>query len=87
MDNIITPTIHLNGTGAETLSSEYETAYLEFLKFRHALCSVTFHGRDYYVRDGDWAIAAEQRQEIHRMIGEVEQYIDAIRQSIHDQIQ
>jgi hypothetical protein len=45
------PTIHLNGTGAKTLSSELETAYRALCAAIDAVQAITVHGRDYYLQN------------------------------------
>lgn len=44
------PTLHLNGTGKQSLLSELETAHAAVTAAIDALRQVTVHGRDYYVQ-------------------------------------
>lgn len=46
------PTVHLNGTGKEALIKEVAEARFALGEALGRLCSMTVHGRDYYVQDG-----------------------------------
>ena len=56
-----TPTIHLNGTGAETLYAEYNAVRDALTKARKALEDATCNARDFYVQ-GDTAYAAAKAE-------------------------
>lgn len=45
-----TPTIHLNGTSAESLAQQYEHARNKVRDAIEALAHVDIHGRDYYLQ-------------------------------------
>jgi hypothetical protein len=47
------PTIHLNGTGADTLLAEYERALDALDDAYEAVSQITVHARDYYVQGND----------------------------------
>jgi len=47
------PTIHLNGTGAETLKREIEAAVDAVGTAMRAVANMTVHGRDYYPQGPD----------------------------------
>ena len=57
-DTLVIPTVHMNGTGKETLLREYVNAMNAVEKAVEALAQVTVHGRDYYVQGPDWIHAA-----------------------------
>jgi hypothetical protein len=47
------PTVHLNGTGRQSLSDEYMAAYTAARRAFDALCDATCNARDYYVQGDD----------------------------------
>lgn len=83
MKDLQLPTIHLNGTGAQTLRDHYERADDALYEFIEAFQAIEFNARDYYV-DGPeaWGKAVEARQEINRNICEIQYYIDAHRDGL-----
>lgn len=88
MTAIRTPTIHLNGTGAQDL----EESYLAQLKAVNAaidtLAANPPSGRDYYVQ-GDNAIqeAIDQHSNRRKMLVDISQELQTILISIADQIE
>ena len=52
------PTVHLNGTGKETLLKENVRILSAIADLREAISDCTFHGRDYYVQDNNPAMDA-----------------------------
>jgi hypothetical protein len=68
------PTVHLNGTGRESLRQQYQAAYLTLAPAIAALQQTTPHGRDYYPQDDGQingpayqAARAEHAERIHRL--------------------
>lgn len=47
---IMTPTIHMNGSNAESLKNEYMAAYRAASDLIHAFHRIDLHARDYYVK-------------------------------------
>jgi hypothetical protein len=47
---MIKPTVHLNGTSRETLTTEYETALHAVQAALAAVRAITVNARDYYVQ-------------------------------------
>lgn len=77
MSDFVLPTVHLNGTGRETLAHGYHEAYRALIKFKEAFASIEFNARDYYVQGpGSWDRAVEQRDEQRQNIGELMQYLE-----------
>lgn len=73
-----TPTIHLNGTGAETLARETENAREALAAAREALAALTCHGRDFYPQGPDaYPQAARERAEAFGHLEAAEEYLDA----------
>lgn len=72
------PTIHLNGTGQESLRSEYLAAIRGLNTFRDTLSRATVHGRDFYPQGPD-AInqAIAERQAVHAHLAAVDDYLAA----------
>ena len=81
------PTIHLNGTGANTLMADYETARNALMDFREKFGAIEFNSRDYYV-DGpeSWEEATDARIEINEMIRDINRYLERHLIHIHDQL-
>ena len=74
------PTVHLNGTGGDTLLAEYDHAADKFGEFVAAWCAITHHPRDYYVQgEGAFLAAQAERREIAALLCRVEEYLDAHR--------
>lgn len=57
------PTLHLNGTGAQTLIDGYADAATKVREALDALNAIEFHRRDYYVQDDDGAAWHKARAE------------------------
>lgn len=71
------PTIHLNGTGRQTLLDGYENARTAVRDALDVLRAVEFNPRDYYVQgDTAWTAARDEREtmqrELHRIQTELE---------------
>lgn len=70
------PTIHLNGTGKETLLREYYAAYKAAKIALDALQNTTCHARDYYVNPtGPYFKASEARAYHLRTLHDLIQYL------------
>ena len=84
---IALPTIHLNGTGAESLAAGYEAAYEALVAFREKLRAIEFNSRDYYV-DGpeSWEAACCARVALDQKVNDAETYLITHLMHIHDQI-
>ena len=60
---MIKPTVHLNGTSAQSLANQYGHARQKVREALEALQHIETHGRDYYVQGPNaYHIAAEQHQ-------------------------
>jgi hypothetical protein len=68
------PTIHINGTGAETLSAEYEALYEALQAAEARLLAATCNHRDFYPQ-GPYAYCAA-RQERDWMLAKLCQIMD-----------
>lgn len=72
------PTIHLNGTGAQTLFDEYRTAMKAVRLAASVLTSATCNARDFYPQgDAAWARARDERADAFRKLQELEEYLTA----------
>ena len=70
------PVIHLNGTGAASLTSEYEEAYRALQTAQSKLAEATCHPRDFYpLGDQVWLQAREEREIAFRKLRDVEEYL------------
>lgn len=78
MENPTLPTIHLNGTSARTLMDGYMPAWDKLNEFIEAWERIEFNSRDYYVIDGAWDKAVEERKSHNIAIKHLKDYIEAI---------
>jgi hypothetical protein len=73
----ILPTIHLNGTGADSLKREYRTARRAIGAAVDALAAATCNARDFYPQgQGAWEQACAERQEAFRLLQLVSDYAE-----------
>jgi len=63
---MMTPTIHLNGTGRKSLLDELEVAHTALNQALVAVGQVTVHGRDYYPQ-GDHAYGQAREEMVDRL--------------------
>ena len=69
------PVIHLNGTGAASLTAEYEEAYRALQNAQSKLAEATCHPRDFYpLGDQTWAQAREEREIALRKLRDVKEF-------------
>jgi hypothetical protein len=81
------PTIHLNGTGAKMLNSEYHAAYKALANFRDLFATTTCNARDFYPQgDSAWTDARFERAEIFAKISDIEDYLTTWLEHINDHI-
>jgi len=71
------PTIHRNGTGAQSLADEYHAVARALRLAGEALDNATCNARDFYPQgDEAWSVARKERDEAFRKLREVKQYAD-----------
>ena len=70
------PTKHLNGGDWARLGTEYYEALIKLEVLSDKLANVQFHPRDYYVKDGSFERAKEQREKIFGLIREIKKYLE-----------
>ncbi len=72
------PTIHLNGTGADTLEREYRAVRKAVAAAADALAAATCNLRDFYPQHAwDWRAAQAERAEAFRLLQQVSDYAEA----------
>lgn len=72
------PTIHLNGTGAESLMQEYRAVRKAITAAADALAHATCNARDFYPQEpGAWERARAERDEAFRLLQQVSDYAEA----------
>jgi hypothetical protein len=82
------PTIHINGTGAQSLADEYRAVYLATIHACDALAAATCNARDFYPQgDASWEEAQDERAEMFRKLGEVQLYAAAWMNRASDQVE
>jgi hypothetical protein len=70
---MIHPTIHLNGTGKETLLEELATALDGIATALHTVSQMTVHGRDYYPQGPQaYQVARIEQERRLRMLMEIQ---------------
>ena len=75
---IALPTIHLNGTGAESLRVEYRAVRLAAKTTADALTHATCNARDFYPQEpGAFQQAQADRREMFRLLEVVQAYAEA----------
>ena len=77
------PTIHSNGTSRGSLQEDYSTAALALEDFITRWGQVEFNARDYYVVDGAWSKALEEREAMNAKIRDIRIYLQTIREHLH----
>ncbi len=86
MFELTLPTVHLNGTGKQTLLAEYENAFDKLREFCSAFQAATFHPRDYYVQGPDaYNQAREQRLEVMQSLEKLYDYVETHVFHLHEQ--
>ena len=81
------PTIHLNGTSADTLYIEYWGASRALDEAAEALAAATCNSRDFYPQGAAaWDQARHERDTAFRKLDEVTRYVDEILGGICDQM-
>jgi len=81
----IQPTIHLNGTGRETLQEEAVKASTALRVAHSALQGLTVHPQDYYDDDDKaYQAARTRRNEMLRKLEDAFWYIDERREHLFD---
>lgn len=72
------PTIHLNGTGADSLQREYRAVRKAIAAAADALAAATCNARDFYPQEpGAWERARAERAEAFRLLQQVSDYAEA----------
>lgn len=80
------PTVHLNGTSAETLIEGYCAARTAVMAAQDALAQVEFNARDYYVK-GPEAYPAARKEHTERLqtLGRIADELLQIAMNVQDQ--
>ena len=82
----IIPTVHLNGTGYDTLYKEYNAAYEATRRAIDAMYDTTCNGRDYYPQgEGVYYRARDERQAAIDKLSKVKDYLAEVLVGIIDQ--
>lgn len=72
------PTIHLNGTGADTLSDEYDKLASAIKLAEDALERCTCNPRDFYLQEsGAYERAQKERHEMFSKLNHLKEYANA----------
>lgn len=85
--NVTLPVIHLNGTSAKTLMAEVQAAHEAICTARAALCAMTVHQRDHYVKHDKQSFEFAQREHVARIrkLDEIKAELEAIWAGIFEQ--
>jgi hypothetical protein len=72
------PTIHLNGTGRQTLLDHYNDAYRALVTAHAAFTEIEFNARDYYPQGPDaYHRARTERDCALHKFGQLKEYLEA----------
>jgi hypothetical protein len=84
---IMTPTIHLNGSNAESLKGEYMAAYEAAQDLLLKLSEIDLNARDYYVQANPLAfqIACTQSVARYQAVKNIRNELEQIIMAIQDQ--
>ena len=83
---LTTPTVHLNGTGFDSLWQGYDEADDKLIELRDTFGQIEFNARDYYPQGPDaWNKAVDERQAINQKIRDIKNYLDEHRQALDSQ--
>lgn len=80
----ILPTIHLNGTSRASLQSGYDAAADSLHDFITNWGQIEFNPRDYYVTEGAWEQARDERDAMASKIRDVQAYLQDIRVHLYN---
>jgi hypothetical protein len=58
--NVVTPIVHMNGTGKQTLLNQREDVYTALREVERCICQMAPNGRDYYPEPGRMELAQAQ---------------------------
>lgn len=89
INNVMAPTVHLNGTSGEALRREVTAVIDPLRQAVEAIKEMTIHGRDYYIQNdsaNNLQIAEEQARERFRKLNEVLDELIVYRYKIKSQI-
>ncbi len=80
------PTIHINGTGKDTLAAEYYAAYKSIKESINTLLDATINSRDFYPQGTDaYYKAREERQDALSKLHQVKSYVEEMITGIAEQ--
>ncbi len=83
---VISPTVHLNGTGKNSLAEDYDNAREAVRKAMEQIQQIEFNARDYYVQgDGAWEQACAEMKERLLSLQRVSDELLAIMEGIDKQ--
>ena len=81
------PTIHLNGTSAESLRDEYYAVRMAIKGAMNALENATLNARDFYPQDHEnWVRAQKERADVFRLLRQVSDFAEAWEEVAQDYI-
>ena len=83
MQHITLPTVHMGGTSRKDLQEGYSNAALELENFIEAWGRIEFNARDYYVVDGAWTKARDERDAMNAKLRDVRNYLQAIQEHLY----
>jgi hypothetical protein len=80
------PTIHLNGTGKDTLTAEYYAAYKAIEAAVEALAAATSNCRDFYPQGADaYSRHRKERAEAFACLRQAQGYVEEVLDGICNQ--
>jgi hypothetical protein len=73
----------MNGTSRKDLQEGYSNAALELENFIDAWSRIEFNARDYYVVDGAWTKARDERDAMNAKLRELREYLQAMQEHLY----
>lgn len=78
MTDLVTPSVHLNGTSRAMLTEGYQAAYAKLQETLRAFQAIEFNARDYYVQGDDaYRTAVQQRGAAFQQLCNARDYLEA----------
>lgn len=83
---MILPTVHLNGTGIESLMAQYNNAYYALTEAIRKMAAAAPNGRDYYLQGpGVWQSAVAEHEDRMKRVQAVMEEIGKIGEYLGDE--
>ena len=80
---LVTPTVHMNGTGFSDLWDGYTAIDADLHKLADSFSKVEFNARDYYVQGPEaYTSARDTRYSMAQKLRDIQEYVNTIRMAL-----